>query len=241
MNHEPCLVCKNPLIYYSEEIDVECVICNEKFKSYISCEEEHYICDTCHSKDGVEIIRYYCLHTKSKNPIHIIEDIMKKPFIYTHGPEHHVLVGAALITAFYNSGGDVDLESAISEMESRGTKYPGGSCSLWGSCGAAVSTGMFMSIVTKATPLTSDPWKFSNEITSKSLGRIAELGGPRCCKRNSFAAVLESVKFVKENLGVEMEMPEEMICIFSQKSRECLQEACPYYRKDKTALENINF
>ena len=27
-----------------------------------------------------------------------------------HGPEHHAMVGSALLTAFKNAGGDVDLE-----------------------------------------------------------------------------------------------------------------------------------
>lgn len=37
-----------------------------------------------------------------------------------HGPEHHVLVGSALLTVYKNCGGSIDLEEALSLMEQRG-------------------------------------------------------------------------------------------------------------------------
>ena len=42
-----------------------------------------------------------------------------------HGPEHHVLVGSALLTAYKNCGGDLDLNEALSLMEERGKQVPG--------------------------------------------------------------------------------------------------------------------
>lgn len=113
-------------------------------------------------------------------------------------------------------------------MKARGGEYPGGSCGLWGCCGAAVSTGMFVSIVTKATPLTGKSWGYANMMTSRALEAIARLGGPRCCKRNSFTAVIEAVKFAKEKLGVEMELSEEIKCSFSDENQQCLKKYCPY-------------
>lgn len=44
-----------------------------------------------------------CLVEKSKNPIEIFGNIAKKDFIRMHGPEHHILDGAALLTAFFNA------------------------------------------------------------------------------------------------------------------------------------------
>ena len=102
---------------------------------------------------------------------------------------------------------------------------------MWGCCGAAVSTGMFVSIVTKATPLTGKSWRLSNQMTARALGALAELGGPRCCKRNCFTAVKEAVGFAKENLGVEMELPEQIRCGFSAENKECLKVHCPYFQK----------
>lgn len=83
--------------------------------------------------------------TTSVNPIEIMQEIMENPYIYMHGPEHHILVGAALLAAYKNAGGKVDsFEDALEEMRHRGSEYPGGACGMWGCCGAAVSTGIFI-------------------------------------------------------------------------------------------------
>ena len=93
-----------------------------------------------------------------------------------------------------------------------------------------MSTGIFMSIITKATPLTGNSWRLSNQMTSRALGAVAELGGPRCCKRDSFTAAKEAVAFVKEKLGVEMELSEKIACDFSCENQQCLKKHCPYYQ-----------
>ncbi len=177
-----------------------------------------------------------CRTSTEKNPLAIMQELMENSYIYMHGPEHHVMVGAALLTAYKNCGGYEErggreaFEEALEEMRARGSEYPGGACGLWGCCGAAVSTGIFMSIITKATPLTGNSWRLSNEMTSRALGAVARLGGPRCCKRDSFTAAKEAARFVKEKLGVEMELPEEITCGFSEENQQCLKKHCPYYK-----------
>ena len=158
----------------------------------------------------------------------IAQNIMEDPFIYMHGPEHHTMVGAALLTAYKNAGGDIDLKSALAEMHERGKQYPGGSCGFWGCCGAAVSVGMFISIITDTTPLSSKTWGWSNDATSRALAKIASYGGPRCCKRNSFTAILAAAEFVSEKMGIEMKMPEKITCTFSGENHECIGKRCPY-------------
>ena len=148
-----------------------------------------------------------------------------------HGPEHHILVGAALLAAYKNAGGKVDsFEDALEEMRHRGSEYPGGACGMWGCCGAAVSTGIFMSIILKATPLTGKSWGRANRMTARALEAIGEAGGPRCCKRDSFKAVTEAVNFVEKELGVKMELPEKICCTFSDENAQCLKAKCPYYK-----------
>ena len=236
-----CLVCGKPIIYYEKAQKMECVMCHGVFESHAGCEDGHYVCDECHAGRGIEVILEECLTSKEKDPIVIMQKLMEDPYIYMHGPEHHVMVGAALITAYKNCGGFRErggqvpqeeqrvFESALEEMKARGREYPGGACGLWGCCGASVSTGIFMRIITKATPLTGKSWKLSNQMTSRALGAIAELGGPRCCKRNSFTAAKEAVEFVKETLGIEMEIPDKIECSFSDENQQCLKKYCPYH------------
>ena len=226
-----CLVCGKPIRYFDKMKKMECVFCHKEFESNACCEEGHFVCDECHEKQGVEVILRECETTASRNPIEIMQKLMEDPYIYMHGPEHHIMAGAALLAAYHNCGGQIDLKEALEEMRSRGSKYPGGACGMWGCCGAAVSTGMFVSIVTKATPLTGKSWRLSNQMTARALGALAELGGPRCCKRNCFTAVKEAVGFAKGNLGVEMELPEQIRCGFSAENKECLKVHCPYFQK----------
>lgn len=226
-----CLVCGQPLQYFREAREMECSVCHGKFKSYASCKQGHYVCDACHEKKGLEAVMRECGESGSKDPIHIIQTVMQDPYLYMHGPEHHVLVGAALLTAYHNAGGELDLAAALREMEARGSGYPGGACGLWGCCGAAVSTGIFVSIVTGATPLSGKPWSLANQMTARALDAVAQLGGPRCCKRNSFTAAQEAVLFTQENLGVSMKLPEKIVCRFSDENKECIGKKCPYYQK----------
>ena len=114
-------------------------------------------------------------------------------------------------------------------MQTRAKKVPGGVCGFWGACGAGISTGMFVSIITGSTPLATKEWGLSNKMTSKALGAIGEIGGPRCCKRDSFTAIREAVLFAKENLNVEMET-DKIICTFSELNNQCIKERCPYYK-----------
>lgn len=224
--NEECLICKAPLEYLTEEVEMECCICHKKEMSRTRCVNGHYICNECHTHGMADIVGY-CLGESSKNPIEIIQHMMTMPFCHMHGPEHHVMVGSALLTAYRNAGGEIDLPSALMEMQKRGKNVPGGACGFWGACGAGISTGMFISIVTSATPLTSRPWGLSNQMTASSLNAIGSIGGPRCCKRDSYLAILAAIDFVKENLGVEMARP-QVKCIHSGKNNQCIGERCPF-------------
>ncbi len=225
--NEECLICKALLEYLDSDVMMECEICHKKENSKTRCSNGHYICDECHT-NGMDEIYSICLNEKSKNPIYILKKMMSLDFCHIHGPEHHIMVGAALLTAYKNAGGDINLKKCLAEMQSRGKQVPGGACGFWGACGAGVSSGMFMSIVTNSTPLKNKEWGLSNLMTSASLKAIGEIGGPRCCKRNSYLAIIEAVNFAKENLGVEMEL-DEIKCIHSSQNNQCIKERCPFH------------
>ena len=174
-----------------------------------------------------ETIFSICLKTKSKNPVEIIRMMMAEPFCHMHGPEHHFMVGAALLTAFKNAGGQVNLEEALKEMQNRTKSVPGGACGYWGACGAGISTGMFVSIILKASPLTQESWGLTILMTSRALEAIGKIGGPRCCKRDSYLAILSAIDFVKEHFGIEMEV-REIVCIHSSKNSQCIGARCPF-------------
>jgi len=171
-----------------------------------------------------------CLADTSRNPIEILEKLMSQPECPMHGPTHHVLVGAALLTAYNNCLPDsnkLNLEEALAEMRERGEQVPGGACGYMGACGASISTGIFLSIVTRNTPFSTDTWRLCNLMTARALEQVALNGGPRCCKRDSYLSVLTAIDFVKENLGVEMVKP-EVHCTRSQINEQCIGKKCPF-------------
>ena len=140
------------------------------------------------------------------------------------------MVGSALLTAYKNAGGDINLEETLMEMQGRGNSVPGGACGFWGACGAGISAGMFVSIITKASPLTRESWGLSNLMTSKALGEIGKIGGPRCCKRDSYLAILSAIDFVKEHFGIEMEK-NMVACSHSDMNNQCIGSRCPFVQR----------
>ena len=224
---EECLICKAPLEYLLEDERMVCAICGREEASKTRCVAGHYVCSECHTR-GMDSILGLCLAEASKDPLAILEKLMAMPFCHMHGPEHHVMVGAALLTAYKNAGGDLELPTALREMYRRGKAVPGGACGFWGACGAGISAGQFLAIATASTPLAAEPWGLSNRMTAKALESIGKNGGPRCCKRDSYLSVLAAIEFVAEHLGVSMERSTP-ICTRSKQNNQCIGSRCPFF------------
>ncbi len=223
---EECLICKAPLEYLAADEQMQCAICGKRELSKTRCVEGHYVCNDCHTQ-GIDAIFGLCLAEKSKNPIEIMNGLMALPFCHMHGPEHHIMVGAALLTAYRNAGGKIDLPAALREIKNRGSQVPGGACGFWGACGAGLSAGMFVSIATGSTPLANEAFALAHKMSAAALTAIADVGGPRCCKRDSYLSILAAIDFAAENLGVQMEraLP---LCRYSGKNNQCIGKRCPF-------------
>ena len=173
MGEANCLVCGKPLVYWEEARSVTCQVCGREETGHCVCEDGHYVCNECHRREGVEYILALCSGTQSKNPVHIMVEAMGHRSIYPNGPEHHTLVGAALLAAYANAGGGIELPRALEEMRSRSMCVPGGTCGFWGCCGAAVSCGQAMSIINGSTPMKQEAWAQCQGITGRILERLA--------------------------------------------------------------------
>lgn len=190
-------------------------------------------------EDRAKKIIETCMNEKSKNPIEIFNRIAQLDFIRIHGPEHHVLDGAALLTAFYNAGGNVDLQNSLSELMRRGLQMPGATCGMWGVCGAVSSMGAALSIIDGTGPLSSDAsWGKHMEFTSKALQSLSQVGGPRCCKRDAYLSFQKAIQFINENYDVTLESS-RIECSFSERNEQCLKERCPFYKKTKKKVAFI--
>lgn len=223
-----CIVCGEELVYGQSE-KLECFYCHKILDSNVKCREGHFVCYNCHSMPGNDLIENFCNISKIADPLELALILMRKPKIKMHGPEHHFLVPAVLLAAYYNAKGDYNQKRLkIKEARFRSSKILGGFCGFYGDCGAAVGTGIFMSLITNATPLSAQEWRLSNLITAKSLLTIANHGWPRCCKRNTFLAINETANFLKENFSFKMKINRSTKCEFKDLNK-CLKKKCPFY------------
>lgn len=202
---EECLICKAPLEYLNEDVEMECELCHKKENSKTRCVNGHYVCNECHMQ-GIDSLVGMCMEETSKNPVEILNKMMAMPFCHMHGPEHHIMVGMALLTAYKNSGGNIDLKNALIEMNSRGRPVPGGACGFWGACGAGLSTGMFISIVTGSTPLGEENFGLS------------------------YLSIQQAVSFVRDNLGINMDQS-EIRCSYSSQNNQCIGKKCSFRKR----------
>ena len=208
---------------------MRCEICGKSFEGHAVCENGHYVCDACHASPAEGVVRSVVLNSPSKNPVDIADEIMASSFVHMHGPEHHFIVGASLLCAYSNTYGGVDLENALNAVISRGKKVPGGFCGMAGCCGAAVSAGIFLSVILKATPMSKEEWALSNRMTSRCLEAVSRIGGPRCCKRDSYTTILAAAEFLREEIGKPLGVSDEILCSHFGDNAECLKVECPYF------------
>jgi len=232
MAHQDCLICEEDLLYYENSKELVCEYCHKTFTANVSCKNNHYVCDECHSAPAREIILTYCVNSYSKNPIQLANVIMKHPSVKMHGPEHHFIVPAVLLTAYYNTTDHhLLLKEKLNQANQRSRNILGGFCGFYGACGAAIGTGIFMSLITGSTPLSLNEWSFANNITANSLQEVAKRGGPRCCKRDTYISIIEAIIFIKEKFNVSLEKDEKIECLFNNFNAQCIFEKCSFYRR----------
>jgi len=224
---DECLICGAELEYLPQEVRMTCALCGKEEMTPCRCANGHYVCNECHM-EGLSSFFSVCLRSTSCDPVAILEELMALPFCHMHGPEHHVLAGASLLTACRNAGAEIDLPAALQQMHQRGKQVPGGICGLWGSCGAGISTGICVSILSGATPLSAESWGLANRMTAAALEKIGSVGGPRCCKRDSYLALLAAVPFLAEHFGICLQ-PHTPVCSRSAQNNQCLQGSCPFF------------
>ena len=227
-----CILCGKPLIYFTEEKTLECQICHIIKQANAACEDGHFVCDECHSGGGAAIL-ILLRQSSEKDPILLLHQVFKLDEVHLHGPEHHSIVPCVLITAFHNCGGQLDYENCLLEAWKRGQKIPGGACGFLGVCGAAAGAGIFASIVSDATPLTGQQWEIPQRLTARCLEAMAEIGGPRCCKRTSRIAIECAAAFSEKEFGVSMPVS-HLTCAYWAWNNECIRHRCPFFPKKKT-------
>lgn len=223
-----CIICGT--ISGEPERSMVCALCGKETSPGLLCAEGHFVCDGCTHLRDVLLAHGNREGADGGDPVAVLAGLMDEPDVPMHDPVHHILTPAALLIAYHKAGGALDLPRAITEVLRRGKKVPGGTCGFWGSCGAAIGAGIFMSVITGTSPYSDATWGLCNLATARCLEAMGALGGPRCCKRTSLLAVRTTALFVADHLGVTMSLPETIRCTHSPRNGECIKERCPFFK-----------
>ncbi len=227
-------MCGTALEYLATAEPMSCARCGTAVASTARCRSGHFICDACHSGSAKDAIERFCLATESTDPLEMSRALMRHPKVKMHGPEHHFLVPAALLAAHANARGEPrDRPRLIAEARRRSEPVAGGFCGFQGACGAAIGAGIYVSIATGSTPLAREPWALANGATARALDVLSRVGGPRCCKRNTWLVMLSAIRFARERLGVILSGHGER-CAFAALNPECIEARCPFHPRGRT-------
>ena len=147
-------------------------------------------------REKAELIVKDIKKEQGTNPVVIFKQIAKKEYVSIHGPEHHILDGASLLVAYKNAGGEIDLEQALDRLLAEGVRMPGAMCGLWGN---------------------------HMQFTSKAIGELGTINGPRCCKRDAMIAFKNGIDYVNAHYGVTLQYE------FTDFNEQCIKERCPFH------------
>jgi Family of unknown function (DUF5714) len=219
-------MCGAPLNYQEEEIQAKCHYCQAELSANAVCEQGHFVCDACHSNDGLAIIEHICQTTAETDLIALLDEIRRHPAIPRHGPEHHALVPALILTAYRNLGGAVT-PAMFRTAISRGRSVPGGACGFLGVCGAATGVGIAFSLLLKANPVKPIERRQVQQTVQAVLGELASLEAARCCQRESWLALRKAAELSRELLPIPLQAAAPLTCRQSGERPDCLQSRCP--------------
>lgn len=225
---EHCLICGQPLRYLNETGATTCGLCGKTAQSAIGCPAGHYVCDGCHGSDCLELLPRFLARIGANAPEDILEELFQLPHLPMHGPEHHAFAALALLTAAARRKIEPP-KNAVAEVLRRSLQVPGGSCGYLGACGAGVSLGVAISILTAATPTRGHERTLAVRASARGLAALAD-GHPRCCKRALRLSVRAGRAFLAKAFGLTFAQPQNpAACSDMARNRECPGPACPFH------------
>jgi hypothetical protein len=225
-----CILCGDELVKLEESISRNCDFCGKYSNINNRCYCDHYICDDCLNISIFEFIRKKCLNYYETDPIGLAVEIMNSPVIMIHGAEHHFIIPAVLLTCVANAlDARENLPEQLEITKERILNEVPIVCNFdLGLCGAAMGTGIFLSIYNNQSAATEDEWSLSNDIVASSLKKISDNISHRCCKRDTYLSLQAAAEYLKEKYAIELTLSEAR-CTFSLRNMTCRREECNYY------------
>jgi hypothetical protein len=229
------MICGSRLEYLSTGETMTCAYCRNPSEGHIRCSHGHFICNTCHGHDALQVIEATIFGTDDKDPSRIAELLIGHPSLPMLGCEHAYIAAGALLAALKNSPYAKVNDKDIKEVFARTAKQAvGGYCGLTGVCGIAPALGACFSVFLQARCGSDSEQKMVMEAVIRVSQSIAELTGPSCCKAYLRAALETAVTLFAERFGIVLPaLKAPALCRHSSKHPHgCREEKCPYYQKE---------
>jgi len=205
----------------------QCTYCGHRETSDWHCPAGHYTCESCRTATAEALIERTCLASDLKDPLELAELILKHPAFPPYGAEHHLLAAPVLLASLRNRGlagvSDASIRQAIARLQD----IPELICATRGDCGAAASAGTVVSILRKATIRSDEERSAALRATAAALVRIADHGGPRCCRQSVF----DTIHATWERLQVELHLEplSARACERTEALKDCKTMRCSYF------------
>lgn len=220
-----CRVCDQDLLEQSGRC--RCAYCGSEETSDWQCPAGHYTCEACRTASPEDLIQRTALHTASKDPLALAELLMRHPAFHAYGEEHHSLAAPVVLAVLRNRGiagvTDQEIRTALERLKG----IPISVCGTRGDCGAAASAGTVVSILKGACQMSDGERSAALRATAQTLLRIADHGGPRCCKQSVFDTIRTTWDLIRNDFGLE-ELPPHA-CAFAGRLKDCKTARCPYF------------
>lgn len=223
-----CMRCAADLVYLDQDREESCVFCGEIQPANAVCEQGHFVCDRCHSRDAVAVVRHLCLTSTETDMIELLNRIRQHPAVPLHGPEHHFALPGVIVAAYRNSGGAVGEAEVLSAIE-RGRAVPGGSCGFWGACGAALGVGIAFSLLLQSNPVKADERQIVQHVTAQLIEASSVIKAARCCQRETWTALQKAAELSVLLLPLPLTAAGPTRCRQKGLNRECAGLDCPFY------------
>lgn len=226
-NHN-CMVCGEGLVYGTVEKEETCHYCGVLKHSSVTCKEGHFVCDACHSKEALAVIEHLCSTSKQTDMLKLFYQIREHPSIPKHGPEHHSMVPAIILTTYRNLGGILP-QNALKTALNRGSSISGGACGFLGICGAAAGVGIAFAIILESSPMKAQARSSAQKVTHAVLGQIAQYEAARCCNREVWSALHIASSLSQAFLHVKLLAEEQVKCDQKKFNQHCYGKQCPIF------------
>jgi hypothetical protein len=204
------------------------VFCGVKHPTRTLCNKDHFVCDACHTTDGLAVIERICEETRETDMLKLMAEIRRIPTVPIHGPEHHAMVPGIILATYRNLGGTLPQGALVTGIR-RGAEIPGGQCGLAGVCGAAVGVGIAFGLILESSPLKAKERSRLHLAVQQVLGEIGRVGAARCCQRDSWIALVQAARLSEKLLPLRLIADFSLVCRQHKANQECLGTPCPLY------------